>query len=312
MFADAENRPGNLEHSHRRSLRGVALVALAAGLLAAAPATAAAVPGGATMFVQSANSGQLGDGRLVLAGVNGSVRWATNRGRSGVISVRRLHRRLIVPGKPATGTLHIAGQRGGRELAFRLSRARYNPARHTVAYRAKPLAGRRAARAAGFRRPRRFGAASLSIIPHPTLMDSSDPSVTSCGVTLINNTNLGGNAGEALRPALGDFRLWDDNKWSPPYPEEDLLPGQSSTWGSETDAGNDCGNFAAFFFSGSRDGKDIGFLVDLDVKVFADDSESYANCTPGRGGGQNTVTCKDITPQDAPPHTWVFSFEWAS
>jgi hypothetical protein len=106
----------------------VALVALAAALLVpAVPATAAAAPGDATVFVQSAESGKLGGGRLVLAGVSGRVSFATNTGRAGVIPLRSLHRRLIPPGKPATGTLHIAGQRGGQELAFRLSRPRYTP-----------------------------------------------------------------------------------------------------------------------------------------------------------------------------------------
>jgi hypothetical protein len=187
MFADDENRPPSFE-LRPRSWRGMGLVALAAAsLAAAAPATAAAAPGDATLFVQSAKSGKLGGGRLVLAGVSGRVSWATNSGRSGVISLRRLHRRLIPRDKPATGTLHIAGQRGGRELAFRLSRPRYNPARHTVAYRAQPLAKRRAARAAGFRRPRRFGAASLSIIPHPTLTGAFDPTVNS-SLAIDNNS----------------------------------------------------------------------------------------------------------------------------
>jgi hypothetical protein len=171
MFADTERRCRGFEH-RRRAFAGVGLVALAAALLVAGPATAAAAPGDATVFVQSGKSGKLGGGRLVLGGVSGRASWATNTGRAGVISLRRLHRRLIPPGKPATGTLHIAGQRGGQEQAFRLSRPRYNPARHTVAYRAKPLRGRRAARAAGFRR---FGAASLSIIPHRTLTGAFDP-----------------------------------------------------------------------------------------------------------------------------------------
>jgi hypothetical protein len=220
MFADTENRPRSFEHSRRRSLRGVRLVAPAAALLMAAlPATAAAAPGDATVFVQSAESGKLGGGRLVLAGVNGRVSFATNSGRAGVISLRSLHRRLIPPGKPASGTLHIAGQRGGQELAFKLSRPRYNPARNTVAYRTQPLAKRRAAHAAGFRGLRRFGAASLSIIPHPTLTGAFDPTVTS-SLAIDNsgiypcaqpNSNLrcwGTLSGSGLQPGA-QWTVWD-------------------------------------------------------------------------------------------------------
>ena len=223
MFADTEVGPGSFEHCWRRWLRGVGLVALAAGLLAALPATAAAVPGGATVFVQSAKSGQLRGGRLVLGGVSGRVSWATNSGRAGVISLRRLHRRLIRPGKPATGTLHIAGQRGGQELAFRLSRPRYNPARHTVAYRATPLRGRRAARAAAFRRPRRFGPASLSIIPHPTLMGTIDS--PNCTATITNNTNYDLNA------RGGQFEQLVTDQWNPMWPQT-IAAHDSATWAS--------------------------------------------------------------------------------
>jgi hypothetical protein len=178
MLADTENRCGSFER-RRRSFGGVGLIALAAALLVAAPAVAAAAPGDATVFVHSAKSGKLGGGRLVLAGVGGRVSWATNAGHSGVLSVRRLHRRLFLPGKPATGMLHIAGQRGGEELAFRLSRPRFNAARNTVAYRAKPLPKRRAAAPAGDLR--RFGAASLSIIPHPALTGTSELTVDNSG-----------------------------------------------------------------------------------------------------------------------------------
>jgi hypothetical protein len=65
MFADNERRGGSVQDC-RGSLRGVALVALAAGWLAA-PATAAAVPGGATTDRHSAGSGARG-GENLLAG----------------------------------------------------------------------------------------------------------------------------------------------------------------------------------------------------------------------------------------------------
>jgi hypothetical protein len=63
---------------------------LAAGLVAAAPAAAA--PGaasaptrGATMFVHSANSGEIRGDRLTLRGVGHTVTWTTSGGRSGVV-----------------------------------------------------------------------------------------------------------------------------------------------------------------------------------------------------------------------------------
>ncbi len=47
--------------------------------------------------------------------------------------------RLSRPKLLATGTLHVAGHRGGDELIFKLSKARYDRARRTVSYRPKPL-----------------------------------------------------------------------------------------------------------------------------------------------------------------------------
>jgi hypothetical protein len=101
-----------------------------------------------------------------LHGVGRHVTWSHHSGRAGVTLVKRLHRRLLSPGTPAaTGTLHVAGHRGGDALTFRLSRPRYIRARRTVSYKAKPLGhGRfpsRAAQAAAA--ARKFGAASLSI-----------------------------------------------------------------------------------------------------------------------------------------------------
>jgi hypothetical protein len=256
MFADTRKRYGSFEHCRRKSVRAVGLVALAAGLLAA-PATASAVPGGATVFVQSAKNGQLGGGRLVLAGVSGRVSWATNSGRAGVISLRRLHRRLIRPGKPATGTLHIAGQRGGQELAFRLSRPRYNPARHTVAYRAKPLAKRRAARAAGFQRPRRFGAVSLSIIPHPALMGTGRQGGPTCIVSIDNETDID------LTAKPSDFQLMFPVPGTKPAPS--IIQPEAEThrlpiWAAEGPVGGRCLNAGTYTIPGEIG--DVTFSVD--------------------------------------------------
>jgi hypothetical protein len=175
MFADTEQRSRTFEQRGDRlrwraggalSAAGLAAV-VAAGLVAALLASASAASA-ATLVSHSAKSGELSGGRLVLRGVSGRATYVTGTGRAGTVPVRRLHRRLFQPGKPATGALNPAGYRGGEAPTFRLSQPRYNASRRTVSYGAKPLGReplpRRAARA-----PRRFGAASLSIVPHPTL-----------------------------------------------------------------------------------------------------------------------------------------------
>jgi hypothetical protein len=243
-------RCGGSVQDCRGSLRGVAL---AAGLLVAAlPATAAAAPGDATVFVQSAKSGKLDGGRLVLGGVNGRVSWATNSGRAGVIPLRRLHRHGFRPGRPASGTLHIAGQPGGQELAFRLSRPRYNPARNTVAYRAQPLAKRRAARAAGLGGLRRFAAASLSIIPHPDLMATGESGRRRCGITIKNNT------GHPLFPNVGAIGDWN------PEPPQFIGPGATATWAA-VEAANIPDDFPyACMNAGSLS---VGYSGDTDINL---------------------------------------------
>ncbi len=116
--------------------------------------------------------GQLGGGRLMLKGGGPRVTWAQNSGRSAVMAVTRMHRLLFSRGKPATGTLHVAGHRGGEELTLRLSRPRYNAARGTVSYAVKRMKGRLPSRKAGAAgAPRMFGAASLSIVGAPQTTD---------------------------------------------------------------------------------------------------------------------------------------------
>jgi hypothetical protein len=159
MFSDTDARSGWL-----RCGPAVLVAVFAAGLLAAVPASAQA-PSDA-MFVHSVKSGELGGGRLTLQGGGPRVTWAHRSGRSGVMAVRRMHRLVFSGAKAtATGTLHVAGHRGGQELTLRLSRPRYNAARGTVSYAVRRMKGRmpgRAAGAAGI--ARRFGAASLSIV----------------------------------------------------------------------------------------------------------------------------------------------------
>jgi hypothetical protein len=200
-----------------------------AGLLAAALVSAEAARGGATMSVHAAKGGELGGSRLILRGVGRRVTWVTHAGRSGVVSINRLHRRLFQPGTPATAALHVAGRPGGAEPTFRLTRPRYNAARRTASYRVKRLNKRRPSRAAsgaaGFRRPRRFGAASLSIVGAPQIM-SGDNGGNDCSVTVTNSTPW-------PLQATGEAK-WPTDTWDPGIPFADVLPqGQSISWGSD-------------------------------------------------------------------------------
>ena len=171
------------------SRRVAALLAVAAGLLVVAPATVPAAPGGATMFVHSAKGGEFRGGRLLLRGVRRQVTWVTNGGRSGVVSVRRLHGRLFARGRPpATGLLHIAGPRRGRRVPLRLSRPHYSASRHRVSYRAVRLnTGRRRGRVAGALGLRRFGAASLSILGAPAVLGGTSGG-RNCAAEIVNHT----------------------------------------------------------------------------------------------------------------------------
>jgi hypothetical protein len=217
MIVDTETQSGNLEQTFRR-LRVAGLVAVvAAALFAAALASASAASAAATV-VHSAEGGELKGGRLTLRGVSGRMTYATSAGRSGTLSVRLAHRRLFLPGKPATGTLHVAGHRSGDEAAFRLNRPRYNTARRTVSYRARPLTKKQlpsgAAGAAGIP-VRRFGAASLSIVPHPTVA-SGDNGGNDC-YALIDNNGGGRNAANLV---LQSSSNWDTDSWAQGPPSE--------------------------------------------------------------------------------------------
>ena len=143
-------------------------------LVAVAPASAQTPPRDGTVYLHSAARGELDGGRLTLRGVSKRLTWAHHSGRSGVMAVKKMHRRVFADDAPeATGTLHVAGHHGGDELTFALSRPRYDRARRTVSYRAKQINGEDlpggAARAA--QKARSFGAASLTIqaAPQPEL-----------------------------------------------------------------------------------------------------------------------------------------------
>ena len=179
--------------ARRGPLRSTALALVTVGLLAAAPAGAFAAPPGAFTFVHSADSGELQGGRLTLRGrgIGRRVTWVHNSGRSGVVSVARMHRGLFTRGTlPATGVLQVAGRRPGRELALRLSRPRVSVSGHWVSYRVKRLTKRRrAAGASQAAMPRRFEAASLSLVGGPRAGGKA-PLDTTCSGALVNHTQF--------------------------------------------------------------------------------------------------------------------------
>lgn len=204
---------------------GIAGLIAAAATLLATPASA----NGATTFVHSAASGELSGKRLTLRGVGSRVSWIHNGGRAGRIAIRKFHRRLFLPGKPATGTLRVAGHRGGQEPAFRLSKPRYNAARETVTYRVTPLGRVRlpggAARSA--QGSRQFGEASLSVVPHAQVA-SGDNGGNDCGIGLVNETGYGVQATGASK--------WDTDSWDPAIPAGQIVTSHSQNQGVDLHA----------------------------------------------------------------------------
>jgi hypothetical protein len=209
------------------ALRLVASLALAVGLLVLVPAAAAARSGGATVFTHSAKSGELRGNLLTLRGVGSRLTWAHNSGRTGSVSVARLHRRLFSPEAPPVGTLHVAGRRGGRGRAFRLTRPRYNPAREWVRYRVERLGRRpRASQASG---TDRFGAASLSIVGHPSRIGISTSGGNYCAVGILNLTIHDLQATSATK--------WDTDDWDPGNPFNAVVENLGGTESWATDGG---------------------------------------------------------------------------
>ena len=235
----------HLEARFRLRLTAVALGAAAAALFVLAPTSASAAPGGAAMFVHSAKSGELQGGRLMLRGVGRQVTWVLNGGSSGVVPIRRLHRRLFAPGTaPATGALHIAGQRGGSEATFRLSRPRYKAVRGAVSYRARRLDKRRGASAAGFRLPRRFGAASLSIVGSPRRLGTTSGG-HDCSTVVTNDS--------AVALVTPQSSAWDTDSWTqgPPGSGDAIAQGGgTAAWESEGGLFRGCSNQVSWSVAG--------------------------------------------------------------
>ena len=180
------------------------VVAVALSVAGAGPAAAAATPSASgTVFVHSARSGELGGGRLTLRGVGRLVTWSQPSGRSGVLSITRMHRLLFSSANPATGTLHVAGQRGGDELTLRLTRPHY--AHGTVSYQVRRLNhGRLPGRdARGAQSAQQLGAASLSIVggtTGPTVtIDTTTYACNNSG-SLPPNMCWGAVSGSGLKP----------------------------------------------------------------------------------------------------------------
>ena len=192
------------------------MVVAIAVLGAVVPSVSAAAP----TFTHSAASGELKGGRLSLHEVRKRVSWVMGGGDFGVIRVNRLHSRIFLDGRPAIGTLHVAGHRGGDEPAFRLTGPRYNAKRHTVSYRAKQLNKRRIpvrdARAA--QSGVQFGASSLSIVPHEQVA-SGDNGGHDCPIGLVNETGYGVEAAAESK--------WDTDTWDPGIPFQALVPSHS-------------------------------------------------------------------------------------
>ena len=230
----------------RFPLRIAGLVLATAGVLAIVPVPASA--NGAPVFVHSAASGELTGNRLTLRGVGRHVSWIHNAGRSGKVTIARLHRRMFLPGKPAMGTLHVAGHRGGQEARFRLSRPRYAAGRRTVSYEVRRLSkvrlpGRSARPAQG---AQQFGAASLSIVPHPQLT-GGDNGGNDCPMGLVNETGYGVQATGSSK--------WDTDTWATAIPANEIVPSHSKVptgsdlrafWESDGGLWRGCSNTATW------------------------------------------------------------------
>jgi hypothetical protein len=245
--------PGGPPGGRRLTPAAAALVVFALPAVLALPGAASAAPS-ATTFVHSANSGELKGGRLTLRGVRRNVTWVDHAGRSGVVSVAALHRRLFgrlaPPGWPGSNTrlpaptaLLYVGQRPRRVAGLRLSQPRYSPARRTLSYRVTRLTGAatRAVRAgtdaAGHAAqqsvPSQFGPASLSI----AALGSPDD-VFHCTTTVENDTDYTIEA-----TASG---LWPNDTWNPGIPVNYLSlpdsPSDTLVYGSDGGFMRGCGN----------------------------------------------------------------------
>jgi hypothetical protein len=191
------------------------------------------------VFEHSAKSGELSGGRLVLRGVHRRVTWVRNDGRSGTVAVRRLHRRLFLPGKPVISKLALGKGKGDltkyidyNNPDLKLSRARYYPARRTVSYRVKQLDKRAL--------PRRFGAASLSMVGRAQTGADCEAAVRY-------------DPGADFSMQVSDYSKWDTDTWNiePPFGHE-FTGGEDQIWDSFGGTLRGCGNTVNFAITSNR------------------------------------------------------------
>ena len=224
-------------------------------------ALASASPASAGVEVShAAQSGELRDGRLILRGVSGRASYVTDAGRSGTTSVRRLHRRVFLPGKPATGHAAHRGRarRPGADLqADQAALCRGAPDRQLQGRAARwRVASGGVARAAALTAPAEFGAASLSILPHPSLGSGSGG--RACEVQI---ENAGSPHSERLNRQ--SFSKWDTDDWidgeNPPW---QIDANRATTVGSMGGLFRGCGNETVWQAS-TWDGKVATLTVDV-------------------------------------------------
>ncbi len=181
--------------------------------------------------MQSAKGGGFQGDRLTLRGVSRSVRWkSVGPGKtSGVVSFRLVERQLFSHKAALIANLHVASQRGVFRL--RISRPRYQARRGTVGYRVQRLDKRRV--------PRRFGAASLSIVSAPLVGGSANHH--SCQTQLQDNTAYG------LQPI--DSSEGDLDVWAPLSPPSAVIGNNdSATWESDGALFKGCTNTVVWKF----------------------------------------------------------------
>ena len=214
---------------------GVAVAVLVA--LAAGRADAGSV------YVHSARSGEFAGGRLTLHGVGRTVTWVMSGAGTGVAPIGLVRKQLFSRKGSATAVLGISGPPRARKFALRLSGLRYSAARGTVSYRARRLTKRTGAARAGAAVPRRFGAASLSVVPGSSL-GGSGLGTPPPGASPVGSGGNGGNdcATRFANLTDGEFngpkahgnpiqilseQQWDTDNWDPNPPSDLIFPGSA-------------------------------------------------------------------------------------
>ena len=200
----------------------------------------------------------------------------------------RVHKGVFLPGRPATGVLHVEEQHGGDEPSFKLSRPRYSAARRTVSFKARRLNGKRlspgAAGAAEIARtPSRpgtrsqtrssltFGRSSLTVNSRPTVVPAPADG-NRCEAFLENRA---GAVPDVVFSATA-FSAWDTDSWieyppqdnhAPPPPGVDqfggVAPGYDGQWSSQGGNLRGCHNEATFGLTQNGDKSPGSFTIQV-------------------------------------------------